>query len=412
MLRDGLTNGVEQFTKPYIHAAIGAQKLLNFSIQTLGNEVENMMQHKLMAPKEGIPPAYADAYTNYQQASVLIYNAFKNDDPNIPLPPPQAIPRVPMPQEVNQAISISTSIIQNVLGSYDAQQGNVGNQLLSGKALQAGATQSNMAAMPYVVNFLKALNRLAQLTLEMIPKYYNTPRTIPVLDMDGKRSYKRINQKGGVNLEFDPSVLDVRVEAGVNFQVQHDQALDKIVQLANAMPTFGQFINSIGLDVLVDNLEIYGQDRLKALVPKFQEQQQQQQQMAMQQMQNNPQVMMAKTKAMQVQLQGQKQMQDAQYNQAKLQADTQQQQIDNVLRAQEIQNERMETEGALQQNQQDNIVQLEKSETEKLVHQLDAALALAEHHRTHNREDLKLVHSMKVHKDEMAQNESVPTTES
>lgn len=82
-----------------------------------------------------------------------------------------------------------------ILGSYDTVLGTNSNRL-SGKAIQQGALQSNGAAMPYLIGYIKGLNRIAEILLDLIPKYIVTPRTIPVRGLNGKRAYQLVNQKG------------------------------------------------------------------------------------------------------------------------------------------------------------------------------------------------------------------------
>ena len=39
------------------------------------------------------------------------------------------------------------------------------------------------------------------------PKYYTTPRTIPIMDEEGKRNFVKINQDDGLPFDFDTSHL-------------------------------------------------------------------------------------------------------------------------------------------------------------------------------------------------------------
>jgi hypothetical protein len=68
--------------------------------------------------------------------------------------------------------------------------------------------------------------------------------------------------------------------------VQKNKALGQMETASKAFPAFAQFINTKGLGIIVDNMEIRGGDQLKAMLPDYQkeqaQQQQQQQQLAMQ----------------------------------------------------------------------------------------------------------------------------------
>lgn len=282
ILRKDNTGCSSQMTRPYVYHALGIQRLKNFSGQTVAAEIENMVMHKWIAAVEGIPEDYIDAYQNPQQASVIVYNAYYKDDPDKPLPPPREIQRTPTPPIVEATFMGSDAVTQAILGSYDGVLGISGNQI-SGVAIQQGAMQSNAAAMPYLTNYIRALNRIAQIILDLIPKYYVTPRSLPVRGIDGKRTYQIINDEGNpdsINLMYDPNDLQIKIEAGVNSAVQKQVALDQIIKMMQASQLFAQFINTSGLETIIDNMDIRGVDALKQQALEFMQQQQQAQEEA------------------------------------------------------------------------------------------------------------------------------------
>lgn len=280
-----LNNGSmsQQMTRPYVYHAKGIQQLKNFAGQSLGNELENMVQHKWIAANESIPVEYQEAYQNVQKADVLVYNHFLDKkNPDVTLPPPREVNRTPIPPEVSNTFKMSDEMTQMILGSYDSSLGINDNQL-SGVAIANGAMQSNNASVPYIVGYIKGLNRVSQIMVDLIPKYYRTPRSLPILLPSGKRSYEIINKKGSLFMNYDPTNLQVKVETGVNFAMQKEIALQTIVRLMQASPLFAQFINTHGLQILLDNIEIRGIEDLKSKAEEFQKQmaaQQQQEQQA------------------------------------------------------------------------------------------------------------------------------------
>lgn len=263
IIKDGNSAAYMQFTKPYTYHAKGIQRLINFSGQVIGNDFENMVMHKFKVAKESIPQEeqYQEAYKNVQLASTLVYNAFMDGDPDKAIPAPQEVVRVPLPPEVLNMFNSSMQMLQNILGSYDAALGINDNQL-SGTAIVEAATQSNAAAMPYVVSHMQALSHVATIILDLIPKYYNTPRTIPIMDRDGVRSYRRINEQGAPSFNYDENALSVKVEAGPNFAIQKARALNQIMLLMQASPLFAQFMNEMGISYILDNMEFRGSDVL------------------------------------------------------------------------------------------------------------------------------------------------------
>lgn len=351
----------KQVTRPYVYHALGNQKLKNFAGQCLANELENMVMHKWKVAAESIPEKYLEAYTNPQKASVLVYNAFlEGTQGAIPLPPPQEVGRVSAPPEIIQTFTSADTTMQSILGSYDASLG-INNNQLSGVAILEGATQSNAAAMPYVVSFLQSLNQVAQIIIDLIPKYYVTARTLPVSFMDGKRSYTLINQQGGIDLKYSSEQLEVSVSAGVNFSIQKSRALQQIIALMQASPLFAQFINTEGLPILLDNLEIRGIDQLKAQAENFTEQFKVQQQQQM----NQPNPLEEKINLEKTKLEA-----ELQHNQLQHSHKT----MELGLTKESIDTDRMKLMADVQMAHNQNLVQLDKAQTERLAKAIDLVL--------------------------------------
>lgn len=322
---------LRQFTKPYVYHAKGLQRLTNLTGQMLANDFENLVMHKFMVAKETIPqePEYLMAYKNVQVASVLVYNAFADNDPKKPLPPPTPVPHVPLPPDVMSTFNNCMQMLQNILGSYNPNIG-VQNEQISGIAIVESASQSNAAAMPYIVNNIQALNQAAQVIFSLIPKMYVTPRTIPIIDKEGHRQFVKVNQQGGVSLKYDANALHVRVEAGVSFAIAKNRALQQIIALMKVSPVFAQFINTEGLEVLLDNVEFRGVDLLKEKARKFMEELQKQQ--ASQSQQPNPEVITAQAKQT-----------DAQANMMKVQNEISSGKIDDALKMAQLQEESLKS---------------------------------------------------------------------
>ncbi len=406
MLREGDAGSAanRQKTRSYAYHAKDIQRLRNFAVQCLGNELEKMIQHSWIIAKETIDQEYADALMDNQTPSNVVYNAFMDMDPTKPLPPPQPVVRPPIPPEISQTIAMTDSMLQVCLGTYDASLGINDNQL-SGKAIIAAATQSNSAAMPYIVGFLNALNALAQFILELIPKYYKTPRTVPIVKKDGKKDFIRINEPGTPQMNFDSDKLHVKVEAGVNFSVQKAQALQQMIALMQASPMFMQFMSQFGLQTLLDNMEFRGADTLKALVPQFQAyvaQQQHMQMMAqqaqMQGQQNNP---MVQLKAQELQ------MKDQHFNKELAMKDrhfSNEMEIDAARVAidqDKAQNQQMDTALKAEGVHNKNIVQAGKVDAESnrttadiLAKVHDQALKHTDQEHRHVKEATELVHNI------------------
>jgi len=275
-----------QMTRPYVYHAKGLQRLKNYAGQSLANELENTIQHKFIVAIESIPEDYQTAYQNVQKADTLVYNHFLDArNPDVQLPPPREVNRTPIPPEIPNTFRMSDEMTQVILGSYDGAAG-VAQDNLSGIAFARSALQSNNASMPYIIGYIKGLNRVAQLVIDLIPKYYRTPRTLPIMLPDGKRSHIEINKKGSLYMNYDPNSLEVKVEVGVNFAMQKEIALNTMIAMTRASPLFAEFIGQQGLQLWLDNIDIRGIEGLKEKAVQFEKQQMQKAQQAqMQEMQ-------------------------------------------------------------------------------------------------------------------------------
>lgn len=374
-LYDNGSGKMQQFTRPYILHAKGAQNLKNLSTQALMNQIENQVQHKFIVKKEAIPDEedYLDFLTNYQKQGLLVVNAFMDNEPNNPIPDPiQPVIVPPCPPEILQGIGMADQIMQTVLGSFDLSQGSIpGNT--SNETLIDGITQANNAAMPYISNYLLALNQIALIVIDLIPKYYKTPRTIPVLDKNGQRSFVKINQEGGVDLRYSPNVLQVKVKPGVNFAIQKSRALRQITAMMEASESFAQFMNAKGLQVLIDNFEIRGADVLKELAKEYQqeleEQRKKQAEMAEGMEDKNPALIKAKTE------------------QQKLIHTINQDEIDTEIKREELKVKKENT--AIQAS-----VGIAKAEAEKVRAAADMGIKAADMHHRHVKEHRELAHGI------------------
>lgn len=387
IIRDNQNSQAEQLTRPYVYQARDAQKLKNYSGQSLANEMENSLQSKWIAPIEAIPDNadYQIAYTNPQKATIMLYNMWQDNDPGKPVQPPREVQRTPIPPEMANTFQMSDQLIQGILGSYDAAMG-VNDNDISGVAIMQGAMHSNAAAMPYTVGFIQGWNRLAEIYLDLLPKYYVTPRSIPVMDKRGKHAYYEINKKGNVSFDYDSTALEVKVTSGVNFAVQKQIALKTIVSLMQASPVFAQFMNQEGLEVLLDNIDIKGIDNIKAMAAQYMEQQkkmaaQAQQQPSPEQLQAQQAQQQLQLAQAQLQVEQAKIQQRAQEAQGKMQVDLTKIATDDAVKTKEADIKFLEVMSKIQGADVDAALKQQQVDAEQTRAAVDMAISVASHHR-------------------------------
>jgi hypothetical protein len=378
MIKTPKNGNIRQVTRPYVYHAKGAQRLKNYAGISLANEIENTVQHKFMVAKEALPKEeeFLQAYKDTQKESVLVFNSVHESNPDMPISNPvREIQRVPAPPEIAQAFTGADSLIQNVLGSYDASLG-INNNQLSGIAIVEAASQSNATAMPYIIGCLQGFQRVAEIYVNLMPKYFTTPRTLPILDPDGKRHFVKINQPNGLPMDFDTNSLNVSLKAGASFQVQKSRTIMMVKEMMGMSPIFAQFIAEKGLNFVLDNMEGKGVEQLKQLTDEWLQQYQQEKQQAQQAQQQNPQAMKAQVEMAKIQQRGQNDQAKLQLDMAKLQQDQQKVMADLKL------------------GQQSANVQIVKAMTERFGKEVDLELRRKDMGHRHVKEVLETHHKL------------------
>jgi len=380
MVKTPKNGNIRQVCVPYVYHAKGAQRLKNFAGCSLANEIENSTQAKLKVAKEALPKEeeFLQAYKDPQKANIYVFNSVHESNPEMPINNPiSEVAKVPAPPEIMQAFSGADSLMEQILGSYDASLG-INNNQLSGVAIVEGATQSNSAAMPYVVGFMQGLQRASQLYVDLLPKYYTTPRTIPIMDEEGKRNFVKINQEDGMPFDFDTNALNVVVKAGASFQIQKSRTINMVKELQAMNPIFAQFMGEKGINFLLENVEGKGVEQLKSMVDEWQKQQEQMKQQAMQnqqqEMQNNPAMMKMK-------LESQKLMQDGVKDKAQHVVD-----MEKIA----VEREKIAADKIITREQAH--VQMVKAQTERAVHEADKNMKHYDMAHRHLHEAIELHH--------------------
>jgi hypothetical protein len=379
MLKTPKNGNVRQVTRPYVYHAKGAQRLKNYAGISLANEIENTVQHKFMVAKEALPKEedFLTAYKDVQKESVLVFNSVHEANPELPINNPiREVQRIPAPPEIAQAFTGADQLIQNVLGSYDASLG-INNNQLSGIAIVEAASQSNATAMPYIVGCLQGFQRIAQIYVDLMPKYMVTPRTLPIIDEDGRRQFVKINQEDGLSMDFDTNALNVSLKAGASFQVQKSRTIMMVKEMMGMSPLFAQFIAEKGLNFVLDNMEGKGVEELKALTDEWLQEYQKEKEAAMQKEQQDPAMMRNQIESAKLQ---QKKVEDSQQF---------------ALERERLALEDRKLKADLFLGKQSANVQIIKAMTERYSKDVDLKLKGRDMHHRHIKETLETRHKLR-----------------
>jgi hypothetical protein len=346
-----------QLTRPFLFHAQGVQQLKNYAGQCLANELQNMVQHKIMMCVESVLEQYSEALKDYQAPNLLLFSAYDQDDPSKQLPPPTPVVRAPIPPEIAQTFMLCDQTLQSILGSYDGALGINDNQL-SGRAINAAANQSNPVALPFIVSYMKGWSQVGNILLERIKLNMSNRKTIKITDNKRKSVDIPINQRDGISLNYQPHDFEVNIEPGVSFEVQRSQAFQMIIQLMQTSSEFVDFMNNsgVGLETLLENVDIRGIDRLRQEVSNYlqekkqkmaqmeqMQQQQAQQQMEMQAEQLKLMARPMDLKEQEIQLKAMKDAKEIEIKEDKVaidymkaESEIESQGIENALRASEV----------------------------------------------------------------------------
>src|SRR5205085_1709205 len=122
---------------------------------------------------------------NTENYAVLPFNA--RDDQGQPLPEPKRQDPPQMGQAYIQGLQIAQQEMMMVSGQYAPQMGQPTrpDEDASGKAIALRQRQSDNATYHYVDNLAIAIRFTGRQLIDLIPKVYDTPRVLRILQADG-----------------------------------------------------------------------------------------------------------------------------------------------------------------------------------------------------------------------------------
>jgi hypothetical protein len=265
----------KQCIRPYFYQAIDQQRLLDFAASNIVNDLDNMRPTDLFISDQALPPEGNDWHEGYKNpAKSLGTNVYmKYDSEGKENAPPFTVDRNSVSQSALAVFQMAIKTIQGILGCYDAQQGNMNEHDLSGAALNTSVIQSNYASMPCIIRGMEAVNQVSKVVVSGIPNIWVTKRTIPVTNKKGEKTHITINDPVNPNSvlanAFDIHDIGIYVKGSVNFDAQKDKAFKYITLLMKECPIFAEFINSVGMPLLLDNIDIRNITQIKEELKKF-----------------------------------------------------------------------------------------------------------------------------------------------
>lgn len=208
---------------------------------------------------------------NQKNYAYLEYNPV-NDERGNPLPPPQRQPPVDVSPGLAQEISTAAQEFASVTGIYEANLGQVTNER-SGRAILQRQREGDVSTYHYIDNLARAIRHCGRVLVDLIPKIYDTPRIVHILQPGGESEPVQINapytDEKGKDREYNLQMgkYDVVVDVGPSFATQRQEAAEAMMDLIGAMPNAAPLIG----DIVAKSFDWPGadeiSDRLKMMLP-------------------------------------------------------------------------------------------------------------------------------------------------
>lgn len=212
-----------------------AQRSYNYSRTNAIESVALAPQAKWWATAEqaeGHTNSWAES--NKKNFPFMLYNA----DPKTNGAPPQRMGGADVPVALVQEMQLSSEDIKAVTGIYDASLGAQGNET-SGRAINARQRQGEIATFNYMDNMAKGIRRTWEILVDLVPKIYDTPRSVRILGVDGAEDYAKVNTMGpdGQALnDLARGKYDVAITVGPSFATLRQEAAEAYGEIASRDP--------------------------------------------------------------------------------------------------------------------------------------------------------------------------------
>ena len=190
---------------------------------------------------------------------------FYNPDPKHPGPPT----RTGAPSLQQSTLAMIAQASQDIHATTGLEPASLGNvpELKSGKAIQAQQAMGDRGAFIYSDNLQKSIQYTGEILVDLIPRIYDTSRTVRVLNVDGSSELVKINQEDNrINQTVEDNQTgekvivndltlgkyDVITDSGPSFLTKRTETAEQLIQLMQTVPMFQQLIP----DLVARNLDI------------------------------------------------------------------------------------------------------------------------------------------------------------
>lgn len=216
---------------------------------------------------------------NEENYSILPYRGVGDDGK--PLPAPQRQQPPVASEAYIKGMEIARSELMNVSGQQESQLGAQGNER-TGAAKRASINAGDRSTAHFKTQLGHAITYSAMIVLDLVPKIYDTQRTIDVIAEDGTTfqvqidpdakqalAQRQARNQEAAQLVFNPKLGKywVAADTGPGYSTRVDQMIDALTLIITQNPNMGMVVG----DMLVRAMNFDGAaeaaDRLKRMIP-------------------------------------------------------------------------------------------------------------------------------------------------
>jgi hypothetical protein len=196
-----------------------------------------------------------------------------------PAPPPMRQTFEPPIASLSEFVAQEIDDMKATTGIFDASLGQKSNET-SGTAILKRQQQTSLTTMHFMDNLERAFKKGGEVIADVIPKLYDTARTIRILGQDESAKVVKVNQQYNENGKSrhykiggeGAGKYDVIVTMGRSFSSKRMESFDTMSQLLQGQPNMLPMIG----DILFKNSDLAGADQLaerfkKMLPPNLQD---------------------------------------------------------------------------------------------------------------------------------------------
>ena len=189
-------------------------------------------------------------------------------DPQAPGAKPERLPPPELSPAYVQMMQISQQGLNDATGQFKPSLGQESNET-SGRAILARQKEGDTGTYVYIDNWVKAVTHTGKVLIDLIPKIYDTPRVVRIINDKDEEEMISVNNDApeGVDRIYDLTVgkYDVRVITGPSYTTKKVEMANSMIEFMRIYPGAAPVLG----DLIAKAMDWEGADevgeRLKAL---------------------------------------------------------------------------------------------------------------------------------------------------